>query len=172
MSNNYCFYHPKRNAIKKCEFCGKDICFSCRMTYRKKSLYNQDSYSINLNRKKACCPVCFHILNINYEKDQTAYYLFFGLPFSCLILFICNLIFLWMLSKHDGSKPFEYIMTGIFLVGFSIFFIFGLIYEIKVGKTKKIKKVEIDLDKFIEETGMSSSIVFKNPYYCGKFKKF
>ena len=34
MSNINCYYHPNRNAIEKCELCGKTICLECKRVYR------------------------------------------------------------------------------------------------------------------------------------------
>lgn len=168
MSEINCFYHPKRNAIKKCEFCGKSICIGCRKEHRKEPYPPRGDTVINLNRKKTYCPVCYHLTIINEIKGKKQYMLF-SIPFFCLFLLLGILVFLVFLNSPNGSSLTNMLIFGIGLIAFPFFVILGSIHEILVNNPKKIRKAEINLEKFIKETRKSTNIVFENPVYNGKF---
>ena len=46
-----CFYHPNREANKKCSRCGKFLCLECQKTVRSSS-------SSNVIHERVYCPEC------------------------------------------------------------------------------------------------------------------
>ena len=46
-----CFYHPNREATKKCSRCGKFLCLECQKTVRSTS-------SSNVINERVYCPEC------------------------------------------------------------------------------------------------------------------
>ncbi|MHA1585414.1 MAG: hypothetical protein ACTSWL_09175 [Promethearchaeota archaeon] len=58
MSEIYCFYHPDRKAVDRCENCGKMLCLECkRMDHQVKGVSFDERYEST----RVLCPECYNI---------------------------------------------------------------------------------------------------------------
>ncbi len=97
-----CYYHPERNAIAKCEKCGKPICLECNMIFRDKNITNKENYATRHNY----CIVCYYDKKIKSDsifriiKELIFFILVFNFTILLLLLSILFLFsFIWILIK-------------------------------------------------------------------------
>lgn len=172
MSNITCYYHPNRNAIEKCELCGKTICLDCKRVYRETRSSGTSNSSSYYSIKYEYCPVCYHQSIINSARG-TKSVLFCMVPFISIFVFIGIGLFLSGFSTGDfGPPPIFLWVFGAFFGGFPLLIIIGLIYTAFVTTPKKVEQSKMDLDRFLAEVGMSDNITYEDPsYYKNSYKK-
>ncbi|MFX1500307.1 MAG: hypothetical protein ACFFDH_05000 [Promethearchaeota archaeon] len=65
-----CYYHPERDAITKCEKCGKVICLECKMVYHVRYTSRSGNHQYTSTSMYEYCPVCFYDQQINSYGPQ------------------------------------------------------------------------------------------------------
>lgn len=87
--NPRCHFHPDRDAITKCEHCGRLICVECKMVYRKShSSGSGDTHSYYYTYHDYCTP-CFYDRKIkNLNPIGPICIIFFGFIFLGVSIFM------------------------------------------------------------------------------------
>ncbi len=59
MSDIKCYFHPERNAVEKCEECGKFVCVECKYNFKKKHTHRTGKTSSVYYTHHELCPQCY-----------------------------------------------------------------------------------------------------------------
>ena len=134
MSTQSCFFHPKIQAVDKCERCNKLICLQDKRTYTRtygtSSMSSNTYHSYNMPVKYTFCPPCYYQAMESgfrsYKKIssfQKPFLFVFMIPF-----FLVPLLMIYMMTNSPfGAGPFIlFPIIFIFIViGFIILIIKG-----------------------------------------------
>ncbi len=148
-----CYYHPERNAIAKCEKCGKSICLECNMIFRKKYGTNKDHYATYHDY----CIVCYYDKKI---KRYSTSRIMKELTFFLLVLISIITI---LLTSLNFQQIFSILIYPIIIVSLIILF---YIYMLLIGGPKKIAKFKTKKYEFLNSLNLPLPITYC--YRCGE----
>jgi len=178
MSNNNlnCHFHPYRDAIGKCEQCGKLLCVECKNIYRRRhSTGSGDHISYYYNQQELCTP-CFYDEKIKrYHPAGYICLILFGFIFLGASIFMFNesIDFMnsWMSATNDPSPSILPFFTSIFIIVAIGLIAFGIISLInapkKVKELEAKKKVFYEMISSSDKARESSYLKYKYCSLCG-----
>ena len=147
------------------------------MVYKKADNFGISSSKLKFSREYNYCKVCYHKTIIDSTRGSiVAHIIIIIIIIPSLIMFILFSISLFgtalSLDSHFGPISIFILLFGIPFVGIPLFIIFALIYVAFVKNPKKTKESKIELQLFLDETGMIDNIDFEIPaYYKISYKK-
>ncbi|MFX1554308.1 MAG: B-box zinc finger protein [Promethearchaeota archaeon] len=136
-----CAYHPDREAITKCEKCGKLICVECKTVVHDTHIGKDSSYST----RHEICVAC------KYDREISHFGFGFSvIPFLMIIAFL--LIFIGITTYANINMPhFNLIALPIIgtiaLVIISAYFI----YWMTVKRKRGILKAKIEKEEYLKK---------------------
>ena len=112
-----CHYHPNRDAITKCEQCGKLICIECKMIFRKQHSAGTSEHRTYYVTQHEVCPPCFYDLNIKTIKNpgRIIAYLIIGLMLVIIGAFFYSWMYNLLYDIMSGDVTFL-LITSIYIV--------------------------------------------------------
>ena len=132
----YCNFHPSREAITKCEFCGKFICLECKMIFRKQHSSGFDENKRIYYTNHELCPPCYYDQKIKEEKSSMNLFL---MAFGCVFSLVALTMMISAINAFSIIGPvFGFILiSGFFiLVGIGLF-IYGIKRIIKAPQNRE-----------------------------------
>jgi len=148
-----CYYHPERNAIAKCEKCGKSICLECNMIFRDKNDTNKDHYATHYDY----CIVCYYDKKIKrYSTSRIMKELAF---FILVLISIITILF----TSRNFQQIFSILIYPIIIVSLIILF---YIYKLVIGGPKKIAKFKTKKYEFLNSLNLPLPVTYC--YRCGE----
>ncbi|MFX1274355.1 MAG: B-box zinc finger protein [Promethearchaeota archaeon] len=178
--NPSCHFHPNRDAITKCEHCGKLICVECKNVYRKShSSGSGDNMSYYYTHYDLCSP-CFYDQKIKALNPVGSIFLIIS---GILIIIFSLSMFSFMIIPPQfpaSSFPqlqdrpvipsfntFSFIMLIPFFFGI-VFIIIGIILICTAPRKKDALKAKKEL--FLESISLQSQEqiedILVNNLYC------
>lgn len=129
-SNPNCEYHPDRDAITKCETCGKLICVECKNIFQQQHSrssshgFGSDSHthtSYYYTRHELCTP-CFYERKIKVVQSPFNYcIIIFGVIFTAVAIlmtsFFLNFAAMWGGPAAFSPAPFVFVPIIFILIG-------------------------------------------------------
>ncbi|NHI94041.1 MAG: zinc-ribbon domain-containing protein [Candidatus Lokiarchaeota archaeon] len=161
-----CYYHPDREAINKCENCGKLLCVECKQvlhrTYSRGSYSSQGRYSHS------------HYYSINYDLCPECYYdaqIAATSPKMCIISFVILAVFASIMmgmmigvdvminSITPGFSNFSMPTPGMFIfIPILIIVVGGVIifYIAFISYPKKRQQFISEKEEFLKSIGLEN----------------
>ncbi len=143
--NVSCYYHPNRDAITKCEKCGKLICVECKMVIGETRYDDTGDNSYTYSKRQEFCKLCYYNKKIKIYSAE-----------GNLFFYICLFIILIIIS----------LISPIYMV-FSIFLAVVCLIG-TLTAPKKLSKNLAEKEKFLNSLDQSlkkTSISNKNNQY-------
>ncbi|MFX0147722.1 MAG: hypothetical protein ACFE8E_08220 [Candidatus Hodarchaeota archaeon] len=137
-----CFYHPKRDAITKCEMCGKPICVECKEIFHAIHGGKDDTYSTH----HEICKVCYYDKQIELATKKVPLHivcLIFIISFT--IVLIISIVFTYPFPIINIILP---IILGIILA--CLIFSFFKIKSSSRSKSELLVELKTKKDAFLK----------------------
>ncbi len=134
--NIKCIYHPKRDAITKCEACQKTVCVECKMVYQQRHTYSSNvgghHHHHSYYTRHELCPPCYYDRRIKAVKSPAKYcIILFGLIFTIIaasmVSFALEFVSSWNASTSMPGPDIFPIFAGIFVIVGVGLMIFGIV---------------------------------------------
>ncbi|MFX1236612.1 MAG: B-box zinc finger protein [Promethearchaeota archaeon] len=171
--NVHCEYHKKRNAVTKCEMCGKVICVECKMVYQQRHTYSYggfySGYDIGIHSHRhrysyytrhELCPPCYYDRRVRVLKSPQKYcFVFFGLVFtiiaSIIISFAIGFVSSWEgPSSMPGPDIFP-VVAGLFVflgIGITVYGVYNIL-----SAPKRISDMEAKKEAFFNKLALTEA---------------
>ncbi len=141
MTNPSCYYHPSREAMDKCESCGKLICVECKNVYRYRRSSGTSDHRRYYYMSQELCTPCFCDANIKGAK-MTKYQ-----PFLMLIPIVFMGIMFMFISGNIGSMGvLSNILPMMILPVFIVLIPFGIIFLVLLRNSLLSPKKEAEFN--------------------------
>jgi len=186
-SNPKCSYHPNRDAVTKCEMCGKLICVECKNVYQQQhshttsSSFDSDSLShttYSYTRHEVCTP-CFYERKIKGLESPGNYcVIIFGIIFTGIASFM-TYMFINFAANWGGPamfSPLPFIFIPIIFIIIGIGMILGGVRS-RLTAPQKVEALKLKKEEFFKNLSSTPSITqatvssapsrYKTCPYCG-----
>ena len=158
-NNPSCYYHPSRNAITKCESCGKLICVECKNIFQQThSAGTPEHRTYYVTRNELCTP-CFYDKRIKAIKIGRVVPICFGTFFLVIGIIFFRVMYSFTSIVSEGLEdPFIFYSYVPLIMFTCIGFIVILVGVLKFATSgKKITDMEAKKTEFLKSVASASS---------------